>query len=37
MDTQLKMLENPMLMGYLTSKAHENIIPTAVPTFSGLD
>ena len=36
MDTQLKKLENPMLRGYLVSKAHKNKIPTAVPMFSGL-
>jgi len=36
MDTQLKKLENPMLRGYLVSKAHKNKIPTAIPMFSGL-
>ena len=29
-------LENPMLRGYLVSKAHRNKIPTAVPMFSGM-
>jgi len=35
MDIQLKKLENPMLKGYLVSKAHKNKILTAVPMFSG--
>jgi len=34
--TNYKNLENPMLRGYLVSKAHKNKIPTAIPTFSGL-
>jgi len=36
MDTQVKKLENPILRGYLISKAHKNIIPTAIPMFSGM-
>jgi len=36
MDNQLKTLENPMLRGYLVSKAHKNKIPTAMPMFSGM-
>jgi len=36
MDTQLKKLENPMLRGYLVSKAHENKIATAMPMYSGM-
>ena len=28
-------LANPVLMGYLVSKAHKNKIPTAIPTFQG--
>ena len=36
MDTQLKKLENPMLRGYLVSKAHKNKIPTTMPMFSGM-
>ena len=36
MDTQLKKARNPMLRGYLVSKAHKNIIPTAIPMFSGM-
>jgi len=35
MDTQLKKLKNPMLRGYLVSKAHKNKISNAMPTFSG--
>jgi len=34
--TDEKKLENPMLMGYFVSKAHENKIPTAIPMFSGM-
>jgi len=30
MYTQLKNLENPMLRGYLVSKAHKNKIPTNI-------
>ena len=36
MDTQLKKLENPMLRGYLVSKAHKTKIPTAMSMFSGM-
>ena len=36
MDTKLKKLKNPMLRGYLVSKAHKNKIRTAMPMFSGV-
>ena len=35
-NTQLKKLENPMLRGYLVSKTLKNMIPTAIPMFSGI-
>jgi len=36
MDNRRKKLENPMLRGYIVSKAHKNKIPTAIPMFSGM-